>query len=81
MRVWKFKLSIKHLSDMMGENDDTARYRHKIERYQKKEEDLIGIEKKKSFQVWLRTCFQIKQSKGGNLKYVSCCLSFCFFLS
>ena len=47
MRVWKFKLSIKHLSDMMGENDDTARYRHKIERYQKKEEDLIGIEKKK----------------------------------
>lgn len=36
IQVWKFKLTIKHLSDMMGEDDDTARYRHKIKSYPKK---------------------------------------------
>lgn len=67
MRVWKFKLSIKHLSDMMGENDDTARYRHKIERYQKKEEDLIGIEKKKAFKFDLGHASRLNKAKEGIL--------------
>ena len=52
---------------MMGENDDTARYRHKIERYQKKEEDLIGIEKKKAFKFDLGHASRLNKAKEGIL--------------